>query len=145
MASQSPTLLLIEDIPADQEMTRRALASANDSVTLVVVHDGEEAMDLLLRRDVYAANETPTPDLVLLDLNLPKLSGKDVIRGVRAEDSLKHLPLVVMTTSHAPEDVLESYRLGCNSYLLKPNRFDEFVITMQQLTSYWFGSVRLPT
>ena len=137
MDSQAATLLLIEDNPADQEMTRRALASANDSVTLVVVHDGEEAMDLLLRRDVYAANETPAPDLVLLDLNLPKLSGKDVIRGVRAEDSLKHLPLVVMTTSHAPEDVLESYRLGCNSYLLKPNRFDEFVITMQQLTSYW--------
>ena len=88
--------------------------------------------------------ETPAPHLVLLDLNLPKLSGKDVIRQVRAEDELKHLPLVVLTTSHAHEDVLESYRIGCNSYLIKPNRFDQFVATMEQLTSYWLGTVHLP-
>ena len=144
MDSRTATILLIEDNQADQEMTRRALAAADQTVTLEGVHDGEEAIDFLLRRDVYESDDTPVPDLVLLDLNLPKLSGKDVIRRVRGEDCLLHMPLVVMTTSHAPEDVLESYRLGCNSYLLKPNRFDEFVSTMERLTSYWFQSVHLP-
>lgn len=145
MNSRTATILLIEDNPADQEMTRRALAAANNTVALEVVHDGEEAIDFLLRRDVYESDDTPVPDLILLDLNLPKLSGKDVIRRVRGEESLQHMPLIVMTTSHAPEDVLESYRLGCNSYLLKPNRFDEFVCTMQQLTTYWFENARLPS
>ena len=145
MDSPTATILLIEDNPADQEMTRRALARANGSVALVVVQDGEEAINYLLRREPYAAEETPVPDLVLLDLNLPRLSGKDVIRRVRAEENVRHLPLIVMSTSYAPEDVMESYRLGCNSYLLKPNRFDEFVATMEQLTNYWFDSVHLPT
>ena len=137
-------ILLIEDNPADQEMTRRALARANPQVTLEVVDDGEQALDFLLHRDVYADAETPLPQLVLLDLNLPKLSGKDVIRQVRSHDQLTHLPLIVLSTSFADEDVLESYRLGCNSYLIKPNRFDEFVTTMELLTNYWLSSVCLP-
>ena len=146
MSTDTPKamILLIEDNPADQEMTRRALAKANPDVTLEVVDDGEQALDFLLRRDVYAADETPVPQLVLLDLNLPKLSGKEIIRSVRGHDQLKHMPLIVLTTSPAEEDILESYRLGCNSYLTKPNRFDEFVGVMQQLTHYWFSSVRLP-
>jgi two-component system response regulator len=111
---------------------------------LEIVHDGEQALDFLLRRDAYRDIETPTPQLVLLDLNLPKLSGREVIRQIRANEALKHLPLVVFTTSHAEEDVLESYRVGCNSYLLKPNRFDQFVATMKQLTSYWLSAVLLP-
>ena len=138
------TILLIEDNPADQEMTRRALARANSNVVLEVVDDGEQAMDLLLRRDIYATIEAPLPQLVLLDLNLPKLSGKDVIRQVRGNDQLAHLPLIVLSTSYADEDILESYRLGCNSYLIKPNRFDQFVQTMEHLTSYWLSSVCLP-
>ena len=138
-------ILLIEDNPADQEMTRRALASANDRIHMEVVDDGELALDFLLRRDVYHSDDTPVPHLVLLDLNLPKLSGKDVIRRIRSEESIKHLPLIVLSTSHAQEDIVESYRLGCNSYLLKPNRFDEYVTTMRQLTDYWLNGVRLPT
>ena len=144
MDAPRPTILLIEDNPADQEMTRRALANANENVLLEVVEDGEQAMDYLLRRDVYEGIESPPPLLVLLDLNLPKLSGKDVIREVRAHPCLKHLPLIVLSTSYADEDVLESYRLGCNSYLIKPNRFDQYVDTMAHLSGYWLQSVCLP-
>ena len=144
MSATSNTILLIEDNPADQEMTRRALLRANGEVGLAVVDDGEQAIDFLLRRDIYQSADTPVAQLILLDLNLPKLSGKDVIRRIREDDSLKHLPVIVLTTSHAPEDVLESYQLGCNSYLLKPSRFDEFVTTMEQLTAYWFNQIELP-
>lgn len=146
MSTDTPntTILLIEDNPADQEMTRRALSKASPNIALEVCDDGEQALDFLLRRDVYAADETPTPQLILLDLNLPKLSGKEIIRCVRGDDELKHMPLIVLTTSPAEEDILESYRLGCNSYLIKPNRFDEFVSVMQQLTHYWLSSVHLP-
>ena len=144
MSAETKTILLIEDNPADQEMTRRALSKANDQIALEVVDDGEMAMDFLLRRDVYDDPKTPRPHLVLLDLNLPKLSGKDIIQQVRNEPSLKHIPLIVLSTSHAEEDVLESYQLGCNTYMLKPNRFDEFVATMKELTEYWFSGARLP-
>ena len=139
-----PAILLIEDNPADQEMTRRALKHANSAIELEIVDDGEQAMDYLLRRDVYADLPVASPSLVLLDLNLPKLSGKDVIREVRKTDALAHLPLIVMSTSHAEEDVLESYQLGCNSYLIKPNRFDSFVATMELVIRYWLEGVCLP-
>src|SRR5688572_26138786 len=113
------TILLIEDNLADQEMTRRALARVDSTIQLVIVDDGEQGMDYLLRRDIYLLPESaPTPDLVMLDLNLPKLSGKEIIGQIRGHDGLRHLPLLVLTTSHADEDVLESYRLGCNSYLV---------------------------
>ncbi len=139
-----PTILLIEDNPADQEMTRRALKHANSAIELEIVDDGEQAIDYLLRRDVYADLPVASPSLVLLDLNLPKLSGKDVIREVRKTGALAHLPLIVMSTSHAEEDVLESYQLGCNSYLIKPNRFDSFVATMELVIRYWLEGVCLP-
>jgi len=144
MDTTEATILLIEDNPADQEMTRRALTRANSNVTLEVVDDGEQALDFLLRRDGYAEPDTPSPQLVLLDLNLPKLSGKEVIRRIREDAALKHVPLIVLSTSHADEDVLESYRLGCNSYIIKPNRFDDFVSTMALVTGYWLHGVCLP-
>lgn len=144
-ATATVTILLIEDNLADQEMTRRALARANAAVKLEVVDDGEQGMDFLLRRDVYSGDDTPVVDLVLLDLNLPRLTGKDVLLQIRQDDAVKHVPLVVLSTSHAPEDIMESYRLGANSYLVKPSRFDDFVTAMQQLTAYWFGPVRLPS
>ncbi len=112
---------------------------------LEVVDDGEQGMDFLLRRDVYSGDDTPAVDLVLLDLNLPRLSGKDVLCQIRQDEAVKHVPLVVLSTSHAPEDILESYRLGANSYFVKPSRFDDFVTAMEQLTAYWFGPVRLPS
>ncbi len=139
------TILLVEDNLADQEMTRRAVARVDASIQLKVVDDGEEGLDYLLRRDVFAdAAFSPTPDLVLLDLNLPKLSGKELICRIRQCEQLRHLPLLVMTTSQADEDVLESYRLGCNSYLVKPSRFDQFVTTIEQIVQYWLTTVCRP-
>lgn len=139
------TILLIEDNLADQEMTRRALARVDASIQLVIVDDGELALDYLLQRDVYSSAEAaPRPDLVLLDLNLPKLSGKDLICRIRQDERLRHVPLLVLTTSQADEDVLESYRLGCNSYLVKPCRFDQFVTTIDRVVQYWLTTVRRP-
>jgi CheY-like chemotaxis protein len=143
-AALSPTLLLVEDNLADQEMTRRALARADAGIQLQIVNDGEEALDYLLRRDIYSTGSHPTPDVVLIDLNLPKISGKDLIRQVRASEAIRHVPLIVLSTSQAEEDVLESYRLGCNSYLIKPSRFDQFVGTMEHVIRYWLRAVRLP-
>lgn len=142
MSENKASFLLIEDNLADQEMTRRALSRVNPEVELVVVDDGEQAMDYLLRRDVYS--DANTPDLVLLDLNLPRLSGQDLIRQIREHDDLRHLPVIVLTTSHAHEDVVESYRLGANSYLIKPSRFDLFISVMEDITKYWLTLVRLP-
>lgn len=138
------TVLLVEDNLADQEMTRRALARADSSVHLQIVEDGEQALDYLLRRDMYSSGAHPAPDFVLIDLNLPRISGKDLIRQVRASEAIRHVPLIVLSTSHADEDVLESYRLGCNSYLIKPSRFDQFISTMEHLIRYWMRAVRLP-
>ena len=139
------TILLIEDNLADQEMTRRALARVDGSIQLVIVDDGERALDYLLQRDAYGSNDAaPRPDLVLLDLNLPKLSGKELICCIRREERLRHLPLLVLTTSQAEEDVLESYRLGCNSYLVKPSRFDQFVATIDRVVQYWLATVCRP-
>lgn len=139
------TILLIEDNLADQEMTRRALARVDKSIQLVIVDDGEQALDYLLRRDIYCrAEDSPRPDLVLLDLNLPKLSGKDLIARIRQHEAIRHVPLLVLTTSQADEDVLESYRLGCNSYLVKPSRFDQFVTSIEGVIHYWLATVCRP-
>ncbi|MCA9268909.1 MAG: response regulator [Planctomycetales bacterium] len=147
--SQAPmsaqgVILLIEDNLADQEMYRRALGRVAAGIDLQVVEDGEQAIDYLLQRDLFADGAAPRPDLVVLDLNLPKLSGKDIIRRIRGDETMRHLPLIVMTTSHAEEDVLESYQLGCNAYILKPSRFDHYVALMERLTQYWFSEVQLP-
>lgn len=139
------TILLVEDNLADQEMTRRALARVDGTIRLAIVDDGEQALDYLLQRDIYSpAESAPRPDLVLLDLNLPKLSGKDLICRIRQQELLRHLPLLVLTTSQADEDVLESYRLGCNSYLVKPSRFDQFVATIDRVVQYWLATVCRP-
>lgn len=139
------TVLLIEDNLADQEMSRRAFARVDAAIRLVIVDDGEQALDYLLQRDIYSLPAgAPRPDLVLLDLNLPKLSGKDLISRIRQHNEIRHVPLLVLTTSQADEDVLESYRLGCNSYLVKPSRFDQFVATVERVVQYWLTTVCLP-
>jgi CheY-like chemotaxis protein len=139
------TVLLIEDNLADQEMTRRAFARVDSSIKLMMLNDGEQALDYLLQRGAFCrAEDAPRPDLVLLDLNLPKLSGKDLIGCIRQHELLRHLPLLVLTTSQADEDVLETYRLGCNSYLVKPSRFDHYVATIEQVVQYWLSTVSRP-
>ncbi|MCG3131567.1 MAG: Response regulator rcp1 [Phycisphaerae bacterium] len=112
---------------------------------LRVVSDGEEALDYLQRRGRFTDPvSAPAPDLVLLDLNLPRLDGRGVLERMRADEALRTVPVVVLTTSRQEEDILRSYRVGCNSYLSKPVRIEEFIDVVRQLKTYWLELVALP-
>jgi len=138
-------VLLVEDDPGEQELTRRALQEDVIKTDLHVVSDGEAAMDFLFQRGLYSAiDQAPRPDLVLLDLNMPRMDGRQVLRRIRADSDLRRIPVVVLTTSKQEEDIIRSYNLGCNSFITKPVNLDGFIQTVRQLGSYWFELVTLP-
>jgi CheY-like chemotaxis protein len=138
-------ILLVEDNPADIKITERALKASAIPVELIVVRDGQEAVDYLLRRAGKAATEGwRKPDLILLDLNLPRLSGQQVLQHIRATPDLKAVPVIVLTTSRREEDVLEVYTAGANTYIEKPNDFDRFVAVLQTIQRYWLDVALLP-
>lgn len=142
---QRAVILLAEDDPGDQELTRRALQGDVVRVDLRVVSDGAEALDYLMRRGQYEAPETsPRPDLILLDLNMPKVNGRQVLERLRDHPELHHIPVVVLTTSSREEDILRSYDLGCNSFITKPVNLEGFITVMRELGHYWFELVVLP-
>lgn len=132
------TILLIEDNPDDAELTRIAFAEAGIDSQLVVVGDGAEALDYLFARGRHAARDAAElPSIVLLDLNLPKLDGREVLQALRANPATRGLPVVVLTTSTEPFDVEASYALGVNSYIRKPVDFKKFVEVVKQIGLYW--------
>jgi len=132
------TILLIEDNPDDAELTRIAFAEAGIDSQLVVVGDGAEALDYLFARGTYAQRDpADLPSIVLLDLNLPKLDGREVLQSLRANPATRGLPVVVLTTSTEPFDVEASYALGVNSYIRKPVDFGKFVEVVKQIGLYW--------
>ncbi|MDC7806886.1 response regulator [Luteimonas sp BLCC-B24] len=132
------TILLIEDNPDDAELTRIAFAEAGIDSQLVVVGDGAEALDYLFARGAHAGRDaTDLPSIVLLDLNLPKLDGREVLQALRANPATRGLPVVVLTTSTEPFDVEASYALGVNSYIRKPVDFGKFVEVVKQIGLYW--------
>lgn len=137
-------VLLIEDDLGDQELTRRALEQDVIRADLRCVSDGEEAMDYLYRRGARNSTAAPRPDLVLLDLNLPNLDGRQVLKRIRADDNLRSIPVIILTTSSAEEDILRSYELGCNSFITKPVQVDSFINVVRRLGNYWFELVTLP-
>jgi CheY-like chemotaxis protein len=138
-------ILLAEDDPGDQELTRRALACDVERVELRIVRDGKEALDYLLRRDQYSDPSTsPRPDLILLDLNMPRLNGRQVLEQLRERSDLVCIPVVVLTTSSHEEDVSRCYALGCNSFISKPVAIEPFVEVIRDLRHYWFEVVALP-
>lgn len=138
-------ILLAEDDPGDQELIRRASQVAGISAELRVVADGEEALEYLQRRGRYAPpQEVPTPDLVLLDLNMPRLDGRGVLRRMRSDPQTQRVPVIVLTTSDQSEHVAECYELGCNSFITKPSEMSDFVQCLQRLDTYWFELVTLP-
>ena len=140
------TILLAEDDPGDQELTRRALQNDLDRIDLRIVEDGEEALDYLRQRDAYAdPDDAPRPDLILLDLNMPRMNGREVLKVMKGDADLGRIPVVVLTTSEQEADILRSYDLGCNSYIQKPVDMDQFVNAVRQLGKYWFEVVTLPT
>lgn len=131
-------ILLVEDNPDDVELTRIAFDEAKIANTLVVVRDGAEALDYLFARGAYGdRNPASLPSIVLLDLNLPKVDGRDVLQAIRANKRTRSLPVVVLTTSVEPFDVEASYALGANSYIQKPVDFEHFVWAVQQVGLYW--------
>ncbi|HEX9794834.1 MAG TPA: response regulator [Planctomycetota bacterium] len=139
-------ILLVEDDPGDQELFRAAIEDLGRPVTLVVASDGEEALEFLVRRGRFAAKgDHPMPDLVVLDLNMPRVEGRVFLRRIRAHDALKCLPVVVMTTSGHENDVSSSYASGCNAFLTKPAGIDQLFECVRMLHSFWFDFAKLPT
>lgn len=135
-------VLLVEDDPGDELMTREAFEDNKIRNTLHVVRDGQEALDFLYRRGEYV--DAPRPDLVLLDLNLPKYDGRQVLEQLKGDPELSLIPVVVLTTSSAEEDILRSYKLHANAYVTKPVDLDQFIAAVRQIDEFFVTVVRLP-
>ena len=134
---KSSIILLVEDNPDDAELAMRAFAKSASRYDLVLARDGVEALDYLLGTGPHAADPPPAPDLVLLDLKLPRVDGLEVLRRLRGEERTRHLPVVVLTSSEREQDIVSSYELGANSYVRKPVDFAEFVEAVKVLGIYW--------
>ena len=136
--SSKQLILLVEDSPDDVELTMRALRKNRIATQVIVVRDGAEALDFLFARGAYSGrNPDVLPDLILLDLKLPKVDGLEVLRRVRAAPQTRLLPVVVLTLSNEEQDIAEAYRIGANSYVRKPVDFDRFNELLQHLGRYW--------
>lgn len=135
-------VLLVEDSPGDVRLTREAFRDANISIHLHVATDGVEAMAFLRREGIHA--DAPRPDFILLDLNLPKMDGREVLAHIKDDDSLKTIPTVILTTSDAEADVVKSYQLRANCYLSKPVRLDAFEGLVKSINSFWLTQAKLP-
>ncbi|WP_276271720.1 response regulator [Haloarcula litorea] len=140
--SRPVEILLAEDNPGDVKLTRKALERGNVLNNLHVVTDGVEAMKYLRQEGEYAGE--PRPDLLLLDLNMPKKGGKEVLRDVKSDPELKRIPVVVLTSSEAEEDIVESYDLHANAYLTKPVDFDGFIEIVSHVEDFWLTVVKRP-
>jgi len=135
-------VLLVEDNPGDADLTRDTLESGAQAFEIAVAVDGEEAIEYLLRRGRHTA--APRPDLVLLDLNLPRLHGVEVLAEIKQDDLLRAIPVVVFTSSDAEQDVLQSYQRGANGYVTKAGDLGAFVAKVQAIERFWFTVVTLP-
>ncbi|CCE22206.1 response regulator [Methylotuvimicrobium alcaliphilum] len=135
--------LLVEDNPGDVRLTKEALTESKVKNNLNVVGDGEEAMAFLKRQGKYA--EAPRPDVILLDLNLPKKNGREVLEEIKADPSLKRIPVVIITSSEAEQDVLKTYDLHVNCYVNKPVDLEQFIKVVQSIETFWLTIVKLPS
>jgi len=135
-------VLLVEDSPGDVRLTQEAFREANDTVRLHVAVDGVEAMAFLRREGAQTA--APRPDLILLDLNLPKMDGREVLAHIKDDDILKLIPTVILTTSEDADDILKSYQLQANCYLTKPVQLDAFEVLVRSINDFWLTQVELP-
>jgi CheY-like chemotaxis protein len=141
-ASRPIDVLLVEDDPGDELITREAFEHNKISNTLHVAHDGQEGLDFLYRRGNYEG--APRPDLILLDLNLPKYDGRQLLEKIKSDPDLAYIPVVVLTTSAAEEDILRSYKLHANAYVTKPVDLDQFMGAVRQIDEFFVQVVRLP-
>jgi chemotaxis family two-component system response regulator Rcp1 len=135
-------VLLVEDSPGDVRLTKEAFHDANPSVHLNVAADGVEAIAFLKHQGIHA--QAPRPDLILLDLNLPKMDGREVLARIKKDDGLKTIPTVVLTTSESEADIAKSYQLQANCYLSKPVQLDAFEALVKSINDFWLTKVKLP-
>ena len=135
-------LLLVEDSPGDVRLTQHAFAEANANVQVHVATDGLLAMAFLKREGIHV--DAPRPDFILLDLNVPKVNGRDVLAHIKTDSSLKAIPVVVLTSSAADLDIMTSYRFHANCYLTKPVRLDDFENLVRCINNFWLNNVQLP-
>ena len=135
-------VLLVEDSPGDVRLTKEALRDANPAIHLHVALDGVEAMAFLKRQGAHA--RAPRPDLILLDLNLPKMDGREVLGQIKADDSLKTIPTIILTTSSAEADIVKSYQLHANCFLSKPVQLDAFESLVKSINEFWLTKAQLP-
>lgn len=143
--AQRNALLLVEDNPDDEELTLLAFERSRITNEVVVAHDGEEALDYLFGTGMYAGRDLSImPALILLDLQLPRINGLEVLQRLRADNRTKLLPVVILTTSNEQQDLINSYSFGCNSYIRKPVDFQQFMTAVQQLGMYWLILNELP-
>ena len=135
-------ILLVEDNPGDVRLTKEALKEGKVYSNLHTVKDGVEALDFLRRKGKYGA--APRPDIILLDLNLPKKDGREVLQEIKSDEALKRIPVVVLTTSKAEEDVLRTYNLHANCYVTKPVDLEKFIVVVKSIDIFWLTVVTLP-
>jgi len=136
-------VLLVEDSPGDVRLTKEAFRAANRTIHIDVANDGVEAMAFLRHEGIHV--HAPRPDLILLDLNLPKMDGREVLAHIKEDESLKTIPTVILTTSEAEADILNSYQLQANCYLIKPVQLDEFEAVVKSINDFWLTKVKLPS
>ena len=134
--------LLVEDNPGDVRLTQEALKSHKVQNNLHVVTDGEEAMAFLRKQGKY--KDAPRPDIILLDLNLPKKDGREVLAEIKSDQNLKTIPVVIISSSEAEQDIIKSYDLNANCYVTKPVNFDQFIKVVQSINEFWLTIVKLP-
>jgi CheY-like chemotaxis protein len=137
MTTEIRRILYAEDSEADIRMTMRALKEKNLANEVVVVRDGEEALDYLYRRGAFAMRAEGNPAMVLLDLKMPKVDGLEVLRTVKGDRTLRTIPVVIMTSSREEQDLIESYNLGVNAYVVKPVDFNQFMEAVKQIGAFW--------
>jgi len=139
-------ILLAEDDPDDRLLTRRALQESRIANTISMVEDGEELMEYLRHEGEYEdPEEAPRPGLILLDLNMPRMDGREALNKIKSDPKLRRIPVIVLTTSEAEQDILQSYDLGVNAFVTKPGTFDELADAIQALGDFWFEIVKLPS
>jgi CheY-like chemotaxis protein len=138
------TILLADDDADDRMLAREALEESRLANDLHIVEDGEQLLDYLYRRGKFEQHQAPRPGLILLDLNMPRKDGREALREIKADPSLRSIPIVVLTTSKAEEDIYRTYDLGVNSFITKPVTFEGLVQVMKVLGRYWFEIVELP-
>lgn len=139
---EKPRVLLVEDNPGDIRLTQEALKESKMDIHLDVVTDGEQAVDFLMKRGKHT--DSIRPHIIMLDLNLPKKNGIEVLKEIKAHDSLKKIPVIVLTTSDADHDISKAYSLHANCYILKPVDFDDFAKVIRLIEVFWFNTIQLP-